>query len=304
MIQHVLHNNIDKIKWDTCLKNAANSLIYGYSFYLDAIAGNWDAIVINDYEAVMPLVWRKKFFISYLYQPPFTQQAGIFYRHPLTNNQYKEIENTLQQQHKFAEIFMNFGNSNCFNPQYCKPQTNLVLDINKPYEIIYNRYLPGFTKSLRRIAKFNFKYTEATDIDEVILLYKKLYRSRVTHLTEKDFTAFNNLCWVLQQQQMLVIKKVLNENNNLMGLALLFKDERRLYNIISCITDEGKRMEANYFLYDSIIKEYSNKGLVLDLEGSEIKGVADFYNKMNPVNQPYNFYRFNNLPALLRLFKK
>jgi hypothetical protein len=304
MIIFLQHEEIDKAKWDNCVAHAANSLIYGYSFYLDAIAPNWNAIVIDDYEAVMPLVWRRKFFITYLYQPPFTQQLGIFYTQQLNRQLYTAIENILQQQYRFAEIFLNYGNTGCFNPKHCTPQTNLVLDINKPYHTIYNEYLPGFTKSLRRIAKFNFVYAPSANIEEAVLLYKKLYSSRVKHITEKDFAAFTNLCVALSQQQMLVIRKVLDENNNLLALVLLFKDNNRLYNIISCITDEGKRMEANYFLYDNIIKEFCNKEVILDLEGSEIKGVADFYSKMNPVNQPYNFYRYNKLPALLKLIKK
>ncbi|MEI9956106.1 MAG: hypothetical protein WDM90_07350 [Ferruginibacter sp.] len=36
------------------------ALIYAQSFYLDAMAANWDAIVFNDYEAVMPLTWKKE----------------------------------------------------------------------------------------------------------------------------------------------------------------------------------------------------------------------------------------------------
>ncbi len=304
MISYLKHGDIDKAKWDNCIANAANSLIYGYSFYLDAIADNWDGIVVNDYEAVMPLVWRKKFFITYLFQPPFTQQLGVFYKLQLTNEQYKEIENTLFAHYKFAEVFLNYGNNIFFDPQHCTVQTNLILDINKPYEDVYAAYLPGFTKSLRRITKFNLVYKKADDINEAIQLYKKLYGNRVNHLKEKDFAAFENLCVALQQKQLLIIRKVFNEKNELVALALLFNDNNRLYNIISCITDEGKRLEANYFLYDSLIKEYCNKGIILDLEGSEIKGVADFYIKMNPINQPYNFYCFNHLHPLLRLVKK
>ncbi len=45
-------------------------------------AGQWDALVLDDYQAVMPLTWRSKFGIRYLYQPAFTQQTGIFSASP------------------------------------------------------------------------------------------------------------------------------------------------------------------------------------------------------------------------------
>ena len=42
------------------------------------MAKHWDALVLGDYEAVMPLTWNKKWNISYLYQPPFTASLASF----------------------------------------------------------------------------------------------------------------------------------------------------------------------------------------------------------------------------------
>ena len=77
-IQHLIHSEIDKIKWDACIDKARNGLIYGYSIYLDHMAKHWNGLVLNDYETVMPLIWNKKYGITYCYQPPFTQQFGLF----------------------------------------------------------------------------------------------------------------------------------------------------------------------------------------------------------------------------------
>ena len=77
-IRDVLHKEIDFIKWDNCISNAPNGLIYGYSYYLDHMASQWDALVLNDYEAVMPLTWNRKYGIHYLYQPFLTAQLGVF----------------------------------------------------------------------------------------------------------------------------------------------------------------------------------------------------------------------------------
>ena len=77
-IQYVPYQHIDKRKWDACIDNAGNGLIYGCSFYLDAMAKHWDALVLGDYEAVMPLTWNKKYGIHYLYQPFFTSSLGLF----------------------------------------------------------------------------------------------------------------------------------------------------------------------------------------------------------------------------------
>ena len=41
-ITYLAHEEIDKLKWDTCVRNAYNGLIYGYSWYLDVAAEHWD----------------------------------------------------------------------------------------------------------------------------------------------------------------------------------------------------------------------------------------------------------------------
>ena len=81
-LYYIPQKQIDKKKWDHCIESAENGLIYGYSFYLDHMAGQWDGIVLGDYQAVMPLPWKKKFGIKYIYQPFLVAQGGVFGARP------------------------------------------------------------------------------------------------------------------------------------------------------------------------------------------------------------------------------
>ena len=80
-IAYIPQQQIDKTKWDNCINAAANGLLYARSYYLDTTAITWDALVLNDYEAVMPLPIRKKWIFSYLFEPPMTPVLGIFGNH-------------------------------------------------------------------------------------------------------------------------------------------------------------------------------------------------------------------------------
>ena len=48
MIHYVKRKDLDLNKYDACINNAINSRIYGYSWYLDIVADNWDVLVLND----------------------------------------------------------------------------------------------------------------------------------------------------------------------------------------------------------------------------------------------------------------
>ncbi|VAW26447.1 hypothetical protein MNBD_BACTEROID04-1052, partial [hydrothermal vent metagenome] len=58
MIYYYKRNQIDIVKYDTCITKSINTRVYANSWYLDIVADNWDVLVLNDYEAVMPLPWR------------------------------------------------------------------------------------------------------------------------------------------------------------------------------------------------------------------------------------------------------
>ncbi|MDB5281233.1 MAG: family N-acetyltransferase, partial [Bacteroidota bacterium] len=82
-LSYVKRGKIDEQKWNALITDSANSLPYGFSWYLDAIC-TWDALVLNDYEAVMPLPWLRKFGFKALYQPYYCQQLGFFSKKELS----------------------------------------------------------------------------------------------------------------------------------------------------------------------------------------------------------------------------
>ena len=110
MIKYLKNKEIDKQKWDACINDAANGLIYGYSWYLDIIAEKWDALIYDDYSAVMPLTRKSKFGIKYLIQPVYMQQAGIFFKQKLSETELENFINHIPK--KFKKITINLNSEN------------------------------------------------------------------------------------------------------------------------------------------------------------------------------------------------
>jgi hypothetical protein len=305
LLRYLQHYEIDKSKWDSCVLNSHNSLIYAHSFYLDNCTNKeWHAIVLNDYEAVMPLTFRIKYKIKYLYQPAFLQQAGIFSHKKITEEKVKAFLLTVTKHFRFAEINLNYANYfSSFEKITSVELTNYLLPLNRKYTEIAEQYKDNFSKNIKRATKSNFEYYEDENIDALVEFYKKLYHARFTNITNEDYQALKLNCAHLQKNKNLVLRKAML-GNELLACVVLLKDENRLYNVASSITMEGKKLRANYFLYDKIIQEFSDSNLTLDFEGSDIKGIADFYKSTQPAYEKYYSLKFNNLPALIKLFKK
>jgi hypothetical protein len=295
-LRYVKRKDLDTGKWNNCITNSSNVIIYALSFYLDALAENWDALVLRDYEAVMPLPWKKKWGIKYLYQPAFVQQTGIFFTTACNKSAFIT---KAKKYFLFAEIFMgqqkNISSTSLHN--------NFFLHLRNSYQQIICNYKNDLKKNIRHSKKFNLVYKNTKNYKEIIEVFSNQYKKKLHSLTKKDYINFEQLCNLLEQQQMLLCRTVYDENGLLAGcITFLFKN--RLY-LIMCVTlPAGRKKEATHFLIDRIIHEFSGCDIVLDFEGSDVPGIAHFYQNFGSINEPYIFVKWNKLPWPVKLLKK
>ena len=305
-IQYLRRQDIDLKKWDACIDRASNGLIYGRSFYLDHMtAGQWDALVWEDYTAVMPLTWKSRAGIRYLYQPAFTQQLGIFSASPSPPALVENFLARLNTHFRFAEIFLNYGN---LHPSL-QPRTNFILPLDKAYTALSGQYKKDLVKNLKLAARAAFQYTPDLDLPTALELYKKQYQHRTPHIKEEAYTRFKQLCLSLLPRGQVLIRTVTDHRQQPLATALLLRDTSphrpmdRMHLLQSTVLPAGRQTEANHALLDHLIREFADKPMILDFEGSDLPGIAHFYRNFGAADQPYFFYRLNRLPWPLRIFK-
>jgi hypothetical protein len=295
-LTYLQYKDIDKKKWDYCIRSSQHPLIYAYAFFLNGMSEKVAALIYNDYEAVMPLTFKRKAGISYLYQPAFLQQLGIFSKAELTEELKTLFLQEAKARFRFAEIFVNFN----AGPE----QPNYILPLNSSYDVISENYTTDLKKNLRHATRFNMAYQPGDDIEASVNLYKDLYGKKMPHVKQKDYDRLIKICIAANAMDHLLIRRVIGEDKKLLAVAVLLKDDHRLYNIMSAVTEAGRNSEANHYLFDEVIKEFSGQSLTLDFEGSSIEGIAHFYKKYGAVNEQYFFLRYNDLPGFVKLFKK
>ena len=102
---------------------------------------------------------------------------------------------------------------------------------------------------------------------------------------------------------MLFVREVKDNSGASLNVSIFFTDEFRIYNIMSVSLPTGRNKKAHFFLLDQLIKEFAGENRILDFEGSEIPGIAEFYRKFGSINEPYPFFYYNRLPVPIRFFK-
>ncbi len=273
-----------------------NAPIYLQYNYLNAMSANWVGLVLDNYKGIMPICFKQKFGIKYSYTPAFIQQLGWVGE----KIDFKILENAVYDFVKYGDVMLNYKND--FKHQHHIAKTNLILDLNQPYENIYSKYSNDLIQNLKKAAKENLDYKPSEEIPLAIRLYKKYYAERLEKTTQQDFNNFLNLCLQLNETNNCFVRKVVNQHNELLSIALLLKDENRMYNIANSTTDLGRKSAANHFLIDRILHEFSDTHLIFDFEGSDLPGVKSFYENFGAINQPYFHWHFNKLWFLPKRF--
>ena len=298
-IQFLSRNEIDIEKWNECIANAANGLIYSYAFYLDALCDHWDAFVINDYEAVMPLTWKRKAGIKYLYTPPFIQQLGVTGSHTIFSEQ--DVLEQVGKLFRYGDILFNYSHSLEGIPTSSK--TNFILNLNQPFskiEVGFSHVLKKNLKAARKTELYISSYSHKL----IIKSFRNKYQERMGHVRDMDYNNFSKLCDQLLSKNMLATKIIQNREEEILAAVVLAMDDKRVYNLINHVTATGRKAMANHVLMCETLKEFSGRNLLFDFEGSDLPGVKEFYKYFSPVDQPYFHYHFNYLPFPLNLVKK
>lgn len=291
---------IDKNKWDACVRTYPNGLIYATTAYLDTMAENWTGIVFGDYEAIMPIAWKIKYGIQYCYSIPFIQQLGLIGKEGILN--HSDIKDIILSITKYGDYNFNFLNSHIIHNDELKLCNNYILPLDD-YHIIHQNYSSDLLSNLKKRELKKFLYSDG-DINKALDIFYSLYHNRTPHVTKDDYENFRRLCHSLRSTGNAFVKQVVNTKSEILAIAIFFHDEKRIYNMANSTTDAGRKTGANHLLFDELIHEYAGKNLILDFEGSDIAGIKSFYEKFGAINQPYFRWHFNKLPWPLRMFKQ
>lgn len=280
-IKYLLNKDIDLDKYNACIACSINERIYALSWYLDLVTDNWDALILNDYEAVMPLPRRKKYGLDYIYQAPWVQQLGVFSKNEITPELLNNFIAHLPK--KFVLVDYLFNSENLFANKKMEQRTNYILRLNRSFESLTD----SFNKNKKRIVKKDFsawKILKNGNKSDFLELYKI---ENIKFPSHKDaYDKLNNLL----KSDSINVWNVYEKEKIIAGLLWL-KDDKRITYLVPVATDDAKKEDIPTFLVTELMKEFENTDYIFDFEGSMVKGVAKFYQSFGAEKEFYYWYK-------------
>ena len=304
MIKFVKHNDVDTEKWDKCIRKSVNCLPYAFSWYLDLVVSQWDALVLNDYEAVFPLPSKSKFNITYSSTPFWVQQLGLFSLTCQSLTRINDFIDAIPDTYRFIDLNMNFNaDVSQTSSTIISSNSNFVIQLDKPYSKVKELYSKNLSRNLKKSDSNNLQLFKNDSPNGLIRLFRDDRGKSIKHFSEEDYKRLETIMHVAIHKNCGQIWMAYGEGNRpLAGMFLLFSP-RRVIMLFTGNSKEGKELGAMPFLIDSFLKESANTGLVFDFEGSNDLNLARFYKSFGAKNESYQNLKINRLPLLLRFLK-
>ena len=257
-------------------------------------------MIYNDYEAVFPLPFKKKFGIKYIVQPVFCQQLGAF--GSTVNVSTHHFLSAIPKRFLRVRLQLNpyFDQTNEVESIQTKPagiiassrklttKTNMTIQLSQPLD--YNK---DCKKNLHRLAELPIEYKiNAISIRDAIDTYRKAWGKQNPELGDEHYQLFANAC---SEKLSFTVTAHHQKEGDLLGAAIFLitpeNANRSLHYVCAGPTEAGKSIGVMHGIIDFILNRYKGENMLFDFEGSSIASVASFYKKFGANEEP--FFCFN-----------
>lgn len=302
MVTYVKYEHINKNKWDETIGSSLNPYIYAYSYYLDITTENqWDALIKDEYEMVMPLPFSKKFGIKYIHQPPFNQQLGIFYKNTCSNFDIFEFIRAVPKKFRLVEINFNKYLTGRIPEKYvAATNSNFELEVMDEYSQTYKGYSTNLKRNLKKAQKNNLKEINFVKPEELVKLFLENKGKEIKTYPREVYQRLIKLTYMLMHKGKAEVHGIINEMNTVIAAALFVRSHGRIIFLFSGLSEEGKEKGAMPFLIDYHIRNRQDSHYILDFEGSNNKNLARFYAGFGAKKFRYQRLEINRLNPLAK----
>ncbi|MEZ0611006.1 GNAT family N-acetyltransferase [Fibrella sp. WM1] len=310
-------DQINVPEWDRCVAGAHNALLYGHSWYLDAVTNvpdgprwRWEGLVATDneggYTAVLPVPLRRRWGHWVVYQPLFCQFLAIFSAQPVDPAPFLEV---LLKRYRYASrLCLALTNPLSNVPGYVQQrllQTHvLTLDSAAPPYTRDRRM--NLRRAHRRAAQTpGWQVVESSDVQPLLTLFRSNHADEIG-VGEWAYPLFTQLVTALQARGLGTLRYACVANVPVAG-AFFAEGHRRVIYLFNAANADGRRLNARTLLLDEAIQHATSRlgqtGL-FDFESPEKPGVVQFYESFGAIPVPYLQLSWNRLTAIEKWIRR
>ncbi len=289
-IQIVSRKKLQEDKYLQLLDRTTDASYYNDLLYLDQLAENCDFLIVNDYQAVLPLPYTVRLFSKCLTNPVFSRCVDWL---------GEKVENTEELfpmlKKKYARAQLNIGNITSENVGF---ETKYFQIIEKEEELIFNSQCK---RNLKKLSGLSY-VIESVTLSSVLPDINHMLTFKVGGFRDLELQKFNRLLKKIERVNLRV--RTLNFEGEVLAMALYCDWKDRVYYLKGATTEKGKPFAAMQTLLLDEIEKTLNKGKVFSFEGSNVPNVARFNYSFGAKNIAFSEMKWNHAGKILNFILK
>jgi hypothetical protein len=301
MIAYLKNEEIDRRKWDECIAEIPGARPYGWSWYLDIMSPDWEALVDDDYYALFPLPRSRKYGFTYLATPVFLQQLGLFTPDGDRHKMATEFITFMPDFYRLIDL--NIGQEVKPSGYMVTPKYNFELQLHAPYETTWFNYSSDCRRNINVAHRYPQDIVDDVTPHEVISLFRSNIGKRAGVIRDTSYRRLHRLMDHCLQAGTGRIIGVRSPKGKLLWGMFVIETAGRITLLFTAGSRKSRELRTAYHVIDHIIKTNAGSGKTVDFAGSSVPSIALFMKSFGGEQTTYwRLYR-NNLPWPARLLK-
>lgn len=302
MIRHLGHNEIDAALWNAMLSKCVNRMWYMQSWVLDIASPGWEALIDEEVGAIMPLTWRRKWGMHYLFQPYGLQQQGVFAPH-VDAALCAAFLAAVPKRFAYWDVYLNeFMMVSAGAGDRVSENEQQVLVLEGDPVTLRSAYSKGHRRNLRREAVNGSVMTEQVGAQEFVDLFRRTTVERFGGGPSGSMTVLERIISAaLERGQCRLLG--MRDRGALIAAACFMEWEGRSIFFKSANDAAGLEQQAMFRITDQYIADHAGTGIILDFAGSNTASVARFNAGFGARSTVYLRLVRNRLPVPFKWFK-
>ena len=265
-IRFIPDGEYDRQRYNSCVHFATNGSIFGYDWYLNNTAREWDLLVEGEYTSVMPLPrrrnWRGR---TYLAQPRLVPELAVYSVNALSHKRIQSFWDAIPEQYRGGELTVEPASV----PQ--RPGRFTVttargeaLLLNRPYAEIIDDFPSGYLRQLARAEAADLIPARPAKPEAIAEFWLAQHGRGRDH--EWRFHAMQRLMYQVLHRGWGNGLAVRNRAQDILATAFVVYSHERVFPLFTAESPAGAAAGAATLLWDNLLHQHAGRQLKIKRE--------------------------------------
>ena len=267
-IRHLTANELDKQLYNSCVHFATNGSIYGYDWYLNATAKDWDFLVEGDdsWTTVMPLPREKNWWgRTKLIQPRLLPELAVYSVNALSPARIQAFWDAIPAEYRSGGLVVEPASVPREPGRFtATPATGTVLLLDQPYDDIIGDFSPAYHEGLIRAQEAELRPAPSFKPERLADFWLSV--NGKTAENEWTYHAMQRLMYQVLHRSWGGTQAVQDRDGKLLAMTFLVYSHNRIFPLFTAESAAGRSVGALTYLWDNVLRSHAGKSLKVKRE--------------------------------------